>query len=117
MRCKPGELAVVVAEDMGCEANIGAVVRVLADQETERPDWIQSGEWMVVCEGRPLACIDVDDGAVYEVPAGEWLTAWDHHLVPIRDPGEDAVDEMVRRVPPPLPEITPAMLDREVEHG
>ena len=34
-------------------------------------------------------------------------------LKPIRDPGEDAVDEMVKRCPVPLPEIIPAMLDRE----
>lgn len=37
----------------------------------------------------------------------------DSYLRRIDNPGDDAVDEMVLRVPVPMPEIIPAMLDRE----
>lgn len=49
--------------------------------------------------------------------AGSVLPFPDDILRPIRDPGDDARDETLSWKPLPLPEIVPALLDMEVEHG
>ena len=76
MNCKPGDLAVVV-----CAGRLeGRVIRVTSLDPGRSP-----------C-GRPLWLYEGDltdpDGFRYE-------SIWDHILRPLRDPGDDAVDEMV----------------------
>ena len=75
LRCKPGDLAIVVAGANLEPPNMGAIVRVAR---------LSSG-WVDAWELDP-PCIDPVDGFEVHAP--------DHHLKPIRDPGDDAVDEM-----------------------
>ena len=111
MNCKPGDLARVVAPGYFVRCACGARTLIV------KPDTL------VVC-AKPFA-----DGWYLEEPV-EVRTVWacdpmqplvgtagslpDHLLRPIRDPGDDAVDEMVLKVgaaPKTLTEV------REVSHG
>ena len=77
--CRPGDLAVVVKE-FGVPMYGGYVLRVVRWHHT-------TGGW--ICEPQLR-----DEHGV--------LIAWcDDHLRPIRDPGDDAVDEMLQRVGKP----------------
>lgn len=95
MNCKPGDLAVVVREDPGCEENIGAFLRVLD------ADLCAPGEWRCVCEYRSLMCLSVVTNTISPTKPGEEVWFMDSQLRPIRDPGEDAVDETLEWLPAP----------------
>lgn len=116
LRCKPGDIAVVVHPD-----NQGALVRVLCPSSKE-----QIYQSAMGCSGRIWECealsrIKMWNAAFFtrdpDALPGEVVPFLDAHLKPLRDPGEDAQDQTLSWKPVPLPEITPAMLDREVEHG
>lgn len=77
LRCKPGDLAVVIAALGSKTSNIGKIVRVVR-RHSAQLDW----EWVIEFDGREY------------VGADRWLR-------PIRDPGEDATDEMLRIVGKP----------------
>ena len=77
LRCKPGDLAIVVAGADLDPPYMGAIVRVAR----------LSSHWVDAWELEP-PCIDSVDGFEVHVP--------DHHLKPIRDHGDDATDEMVQ---------------------
>lgn len=95
MNCKPGDLARVVSPGYFLRCSCG--IRTLA----VKPDTL------VVC-AKPLADgwylaeplkIETVWGCDPSVPlTGTCGSLPDHLLRPIRDPGDDAVDEMVRRV-------------------
>lgn len=87
MNCKPGDLAVIVRSKN--TRNIGFITRCVAFKPTRR--------------GEPAWLIDppcpvgnyVDESGVFRL--SDW--AYDSHLLPIRDPGDDAKDEMLRPLP------------------
>ena len=85
LNCEARDLAVVIADEPGCEANIGRIVRVLKPttvsgctqawwsiQPVDRKPWtciepIQDGKWVEVYQNSGRVCIE------------------DHCLRPIRD--------------------------------
>jgi len=89
MNCKPGDLAIVVrkGKDAKCPPLLGAIVRI----DVASPIW--SDCWMTSPK-----IIDARDGCIVHVQ--------DAHLRPIRDPGDDAVDETLLRLPSPRQEET-----------
>lgn len=98
MRCKAGDLAVIVkckADD--AKHHVGKIVRCLRLVPT-----IEGFHgWFT----EPLMYTNLGRGI-----------AWcDDVLQPIDNPDDDAQDETLSWLP--VPETTPAMLDREVEHG
>lgn len=99
MNCKKGNLARVVRSAAG---NNGKIVRCLAWEADVlfvfgSVSLFRSGAWLI---DPPLPALD-GSFAIYCV---------DEKLRPIRDPGEDATDEMVLRVGKPVanPEGVPA---------
>jgi hypothetical protein len=97
MNCKPGDLAVVIkATDEHEHGWIGKVVRVVrligSGLDGSSQCWEYEGTRLI----HPLygSCIGIADIA----------------LRPIRDPGPDAVDEMVAKLGPALPVTYEEML-------
>lgn len=78
MNCKPGDLAVVIR----ClrPANLGRVLRVVRPHEFFPDAWVVEGQAGGDCA----------------------LDSW---LRPIRDPGDDAVDETLHWLPVPVKEV------------
>lgn len=72
MRCKPGDLAVIIRAKH--PENVGRLVTVVRLND--------DGLWLVEGKGPGIYCRD-------------------ENLRPIRDPGDDATDEMVERVGKP----------------
>lgn len=115
MRCEPGEIALVV-----CGENVGAVVRVIRASSLERLVQAASGIDGHVWDCEALSRLKMwRGGLIQEKDAmpGAVVQFHDAFLRPIRDPGDDAQDESLSWLPVPMPEIIPAMLDREAEHG
>lgn len=95
MNCKPGDLAVLVNEDHDCLCNIGALVTITQLDDVYRDSWLFKDA------SRPLKSVgNVDGGPVawcrssYDNAFGTAFIS-DRYLRPIRDPGDDAIDEMV----------------------
>jgi len=95
MNCKPGDLAVVVSSAAG---NEGKIVKCL--QHVRHP-FIDAGvldAWLTEPMLRNVL--------------GKQVPSPDFRLRPIRDPGDDAVDESKAWLPPvPLPIIDPELLE------
>lgn len=95
MNCKPDDMA-IVASTLGHPAAVpllGAIVKVLRITEVDLrygPMWRIEG----VVRLRGIECNVIADAM----------------LKPLRDRGDDAVDEMVLRKPVPLPLIQPELL-------
>lgn len=100
LRCKPGDLAVIVGYSPVLPHLTGRLVEVihaapvgvgfhLPDGRWHRPD-VSPGEWVI----RFMAPVDLR--AVNGSPAGRYGVCRDGALFPIRDPGEDAQDETLR---------------------
>lgn len=112
MNCQPGDLARTVGMQRACQEANDRFVKlknqppILIDGE---PGWEleERVRFTLRADGKRNGVLFNDGDAVY------FDRLQDRFLRPIRDPGDDAVDEMVRRVPLPLPEIIPAMLDKE----
>jgi hypothetical protein len=101
LNCRPGDLARVV----GVEAATGLADRFvrLADEAPH----LRGGAWYwrlapaILCT--PLANCHRADGVI--VPAGTTVSIdniADTHLRPVRDPGPDAVDEILQRIGAPV---------------
>lgn len=115
MNCKPGDLAIV----MRGPKNRGRIVRCIR----VLPEF---SEVLTQC-GRPARTKDdagptwlVEGWVLYNAPPYGWVElpfASDSMLRPIDNPSDDAQDQTLSWLPVPMPEIIPAMLDREVEHG
>lgn len=92
MNCKPGDIARVVSGG----ANRDALLRVL--------DFVNCdpGEWR--CEALQSMAEYKWTTIVGRVPAGTIVYAMDSILRPIRDPGDDAVDETLSWLPAPSAE-------------
>lgn len=103
MNCKPGDLAVIVRDDF--TENAGRVVTVVrASCERELEVAIPGDfHWEVHCV-TPLAIGQYDRrtgmlvGPTHRLRQG---TVLDRDLRPIRDPGDDAVDETLLWLPVP----------------
>lgn len=106
LRCKPGDLA--ITENMPMDNGLIVEVKHAVDAQFFGRDYLGHC-WEVKSLGSEF----------HMTPTERSATAWipDANLRPIGKPGDEAVDEMVKLCPLPLPEIVPAMLDREVEHG
>ncbi|CAN7326370.1 hypothetical protein LJR084_001892 [Variovorax sp. LjRoot84] len=102
MNCKPNDICVVVGEVPGCECNIGAQVRV-----TRRIPFGGADAWEFEEASRPLKMIPDDGRPLVEwvrgssegIPRGRLYGFYDRHLLPIRAPGDDAIDWASRRTP------------------
>lgn len=95
MNCKPGDLAIVVKSTCGNEGKIVRCLGLIGKSHTFRnPDGSLDvcGKWQI---DRPLK----NYGGVMV------LYANDSALRPIRDPGDDAVDETLLRLPSPRQEV------------
>lgn len=92
MNCKPGDLAVVVRSSAGNEGKCVRCVRLFPAIEflsRENILVVRSNVWEI-----DTALPSWDGGTTAYVP-----DAW---LRPIRDPGDDAVDEVLQRIPSPF---------------
>lgn len=105
MNCKPGDLAVVVRSDAGNEGKIVRCLRIV-DGWLEGLDGSGLGEPVWEVDRVLRACDGSEDNLIN-----------DSYLRPIRDPGDDAVDETLQRLPAPI--IQPKIKEdkSEVAHG
>ena len=91
MNCKPGDLAVIVRVSLERHKNlIGKVIQVTKPYFSEVGQcmaWRYEGSDLVGATGIPI----------YGV--------YDWELSPIRDPGDDAVDEVIQRIGTPHKEV------------
>lgn len=92
MNCKPGDLAIVIGDDPGCECNIGAML-VVVEPHPDAPE----GYWGFEDASRPLKMLACNDDRPSWVTSSRddsivWAAMDDRYLVPLREPGDDAVD-------------------------
>jgi hypothetical protein len=102
MNCKPGDLAIIVNCDF--PANIGKLVSVLrpADMNDYHLGPNENDGFLWECETLSDGIIGWDEGDSYSAnKAGGLIALTDSYLKPIRDPGDDAADEMVLRTGKP----------------
>lgn len=95
MRCCVGDLAVVSNPSSPNYGKFVTVLRPMSQVEVWNCGWIASGNhvWLVQAVGALLTC---EMGGIYaQRPFSDFA------LRPIRDPGDDATDEMVERVGKP----------------
>lgn len=121
MNCKPGDFAMIVAPHQ----RPGVLVSVVEDCSAEdlnalsasEPDWLKAGHiWACRLIGGSSG-VDIEAlHSSYLLPGDEVWVA-DQFLRPIRDPGDDAVDETLQRLPAPI--IQPEIKEdkSEVAHG
>jgi hypothetical protein len=100
MNCKPGDLARVVHPGN----NLGKIIRVTTLDPV--PHSVHGHCWHY--EGGPLMATE------FNAPLSAYCDVW---LRPIRDPGDDAVDESHAWLPP-VPTAQPDRVsDREADHA
>lgn len=90
MNCKPGDLAVI--RRGAAAGHYVTVVEATSDPEPV-PTTIRDGWWVVILHG---PAINAERELMRQ---GDEAVAHDNNLRPIRDPGEDAKDEMLRPLP------------------
>lgn len=102
MKCKAGDIAIVTADEPGCEANIGRLVRVHGPVGFSRALWLPT--WLIEpLSGAPWACCR-HDGAVFLVhgePNGfdDDMEHPDHWLMPVcRDADGMATHSRTERI-------------------
>ena len=102
LRCKEGDLAVIVHEEIGCESNIGRLVYVIRRAEPYS-DFDPMDEWWIEsASDSPLVFLWINEIPRQTGCDSNPVKHSDRWLRPIRDPGEFAVDEMVRKLPKPM---------------
>lgn len=90
LRCRPGDLAMVV-NDIEEPKNNGALVQVI--ERADRSFYDIPVDW----ECRAVSAIKFC-GSVHP-PGTDGFGYRDRELRPLRDPGDDAVDEILRPLP------------------
>jgi hypothetical protein len=121
MNCEKGDLVVVIKEPITCTCTshgvcqsdivgkTGRVLRLAAVGEFPGATrWGQQGEaeWVIESPIRYTAFCHCGQAAAYDL-----LAMSDNFIRPIRDPGDDAVDESKAWLPPvPLPTINPELI-------
>jgi hypothetical protein len=91
VNCKPGDLAVIVFCPRGAEHLLGRMVRL-----TVRAPDCPPVPWRPEVDARPSWCYEGERLTLRSGTVVEKLN--DCCLSPIRDPGDDAIDEMLLRV-------------------
>ncbi len=112
LRCKPGDLAVVINADY-CKENIGLIVHVLRPAVAgDRLDtgsvvaWeVGNDSWVVQVAG--AGTLNAQMALGFKIKTKQSICR-DSNLRPIRDPGEDAQDETLTWLPSPSRERTVA---------
>lgn len=115
LNCKPGDLALVVAEPKNAkQPYIGRIVSVLHAAPNGVGFTLPDGyPQAAVIESFPYWVVEWANPVRYPVGIeGQRLTKFgvmpDWALRPIRDPGDDAVDETLLLKPVPFPQLEPA---------
>lgn len=104
LRCKEGDLAVITQEEIGCEANIGRLVYVIRRAEPYS-DFDPMDEWWIEsATDSPLIFLKIGELPQQFGCDSNPVKHSDRWLRPIRDPGECAVDEMVKKCTKPTSE-------------
>ncbi len=96
LRCRPGDIAFIKRDDH--PENLGAFVRVLEASPSDYGTGLHHWHVETTTEGRHLLVrmcnYGEPTGEVWPLLMADIPDAW---LQPIRDPGDDATDEMVQR--------------------
>lgn len=107
LNCKPGDLAVIVKDDF--PENLGKFVHVICFADPEyypKLDGESPNQW----ECKPSSTLMAwdDRNWRYRSSSTALVSIADECLRPIRDPGDDAVDETLLLKPVPFPQLEPA---------
>jgi hypothetical protein len=97
-RCRVGDLAVIIADDHESQSNIGKFVHVMGKPNPEEYQLYGGEEWE--CASESWLMTKGDEGFML-APPGDSIAFSDADLRPIRDPGDDAVDETIQRLGTP----------------
>ena len=96
LRCREGDLALIIREEAGCEANIGRVVRVGGPLELNPlwgPTWliepVNAEPWMHVAHSR-------DDVVTRPITFADRIEHSDDWLLPLHPDGDDLADLAMR---------------------
>lgn len=95
LRCRAGDIAYII-NDSGCPENNGRLVQV--NRLSPIPwEWDSRPHWEITAIGDPLKVLQID---ARNWPTGGFEMSMnaeqpDDELLPIRDPGDDAVDEIL----------------------
>lgn len=107
MRCKPGDLAVIVGMPQALSEARDKIVRL-----TNEPPMAIDGEIFWKLAERVSVVLTGNGtfkGETFWIGESVWFDQLkDENLLPIRDPGEDAKDETLSWLPVPLPQLEPA---------
>ena len=92
-RCKIGDVAIIIKDEVGCQANIGRMVNVLGPK---RVDPLRGTTWLIEpVIGTSITYIATNRKVV--TGAAILIEHWDHWLLPIRPEAEDdTVSESVQ---------------------
>jgi len=95
LRCKEGDLAVIIHEEIGCESNIGRLVYVIRRAEPYS-DFDPMDEWWIEsASDSPLAYLKIGESP-RQIGCDKYpVKHSDRWLRPIRDYDDSAVDEVV----------------------
>ncbi len=93
LRCKPGDLAVIVRARSANNPNVGRFVQVEKWDRAESSWIVTAMSWVGVLR----------NGRVVMKPPGDQGLVDDENLRPIRDPGDDARDESLDWLDVPKP--------------
>lgn len=94
MNCRPGDMAIVVRSSVGNEGKILRCLR-LVRMSVMMKNFEVKEAWCWETDSRLPSCHGTPTRFVR-----------DSNLRPIRDPGDDAVDETLLRLPSPRQEVT-----------
>jgi hypothetical protein len=92
LRCRPGDLAVIVQDEPECQANIGQIVQVIQEYEEFGPEW--GFHWVIQpLSKRPSAVLIGRPGSknrhvVYDNNSRAHADAWLRPLLDTNDPDE-----------------------------
>jgi hypothetical protein len=88
-RCKPGDIALIIREDVGCEANIGRLVHVRGPEEINKRGQLT---WLITpVDEDTLWCVGDGKGGTYVMPKGDLTVehpdAW---MTPVKQSEDNA---------------------------
>lgn len=109
MNCKPGDLAVVLPPHFRHGVIVGVIRECRSEERASlvalEKEWEVCGHvWLCRLVTASRGIDDVTGKAAYLMPGDEVWVA-DKYLRPIRDPGDDAVDETLQWLPSPSKEV------------
>lgn len=103
MNCKPNDIARIVNNVTGNNDKLVRVAALVTAPDCAVAWWLCVAMQQIYIDGVPGL-----------QPAGTEVYCADVNLRPIRDPGDDAVDQTLAWLPVPLPAINPALLETSV---